>query len=228
MVVFITMPPQSIPKKTSRAYRSELRQQQAEQTRSRILEVAAELFAADGFARTTLAKIAAAAGVSPETVQGQGPKAALLIAAIEHTAFGVAGEENVLNLDLGRKMLAIDDYAEAVEFAIATQADLHQRTAHLAQALSAGAGSYPVLDRYQTDFFAGISSQVRRIVDNFRDRGWLREDIPIDELVETVVVLVSIETYQRIVHRDGWSVSAYRAWLRRMLEETVYVRPQPN
>ena len=97
MVVFITVLPESISTKT-RNYRSELRQQQAEQTRSRVVEAAAELFAADGYARTTLAKIAAAAGVSAETVQGQGPKAALLIAAIEYAGLGVSGEENILNL----------------------------------------------------------------------------------------------------------------------------------
>ena len=79
-LVFITVPPKSITAKAARSYRSELRQQQAESTRLRILDAAAELFADAGYARTTLAKIAAAAGVSAETVQGQGPKAALLIA----------------------------------------------------------------------------------------------------------------------------------------------------
>ena len=98
VVVFITVAPESISTKT-RSYRSELRQQQAEQTRSRVVEAAAELFAADGYARTTLAKIAAAAGVSAETVQGQGPKAALLIAAVEYVGVGVSGEENIFNLE---------------------------------------------------------------------------------------------------------------------------------
>ncbi|WP_264074786.1 TetR family transcriptional regulator, partial [Mycolicibacter minnesotensis] len=85
------MSPKSIADRPRR-YRSELRQQQAEATRSRILAAAADLFATDGYARTTLAKIAASAGVSAETVQGQGPKAALLIAAIQYAGFGVAGE----------------------------------------------------------------------------------------------------------------------------------------
>ncbi len=68
----------------TRRYRSELRRQQAEQTRERIVAAAAELFAAEGYARTTLAKIAAAAGVSTETVQTHGPKAALMVAAVEY------------------------------------------------------------------------------------------------------------------------------------------------
>src|SRR6478672_881560 len=112
-LVFITMPPKSISERKPRAYRSELRQQQAEATRSRVLAAAAELFAADGYARTTLAKIAAAGGVSAETVQGQGPKAALMIAAIEYAAFGLAGEENVFNLDVGRRLLAIAETRKA-------------------------------------------------------------------------------------------------------------------
>ena len=68
----------------TRRYRSDLRRQQAELTRERIVTAAAELFAAEGYARTTLAKIAAAAGVSAETVQLYGPKAALMVAAVEY------------------------------------------------------------------------------------------------------------------------------------------------
>src|SRR5262245_45472349 len=111
-LVFITMPLQSIPHRTAgapRPYRSELRQQQAEQTRSRVLAAAVELFAEHGYARTTLAKIADAAGVSQETVQLQGAKAALMVAAIERAAFGVTGESNVLEMEVGRQFLAIED-----------------------------------------------------------------------------------------------------------------------
>jgi AcrR family transcriptional regulator len=209
-----------------RSYRSELRQQQAEQTRTRVVAAAAELFAADGYARTTLAKIAAAAGVSAETVHGQGPKAALLIAAAEFAGVGVSDEENLLNLDVGRQLIAIDDLREALDFVVSFVTDVHTRTAKLAPALFGGANSDPELDRYLDDFIAGINGQVRRVLDIFRDRGWLRDDVPFDELVETAAVVCSVETYLRITRRDGWSTAAYRAWCRRMLAETVFVRPQ--
>ena len=184
-LVFITMAPKSISERKPRAYRSELRQQQAEATRSRVLAAAAELFAADGYARTTLAKIAAAAGVSAETVHGQGPKAALMIAAIEYAAFGLAGEENVFNLDVGRQLLAIDEYEQAVAFVVAAVTDVHERTAPLAPALFGGANAYPELERYFNDLLASVNVQIRRILDAFGDRGWLRVDVPFDELVET-------------------------------------------
>lgn len=188
------------------------------------METAAELFATQGYARTTLGKIAAAAGVSAETVQGQGPKAALLIAAIEYVAFGVAGEENVLNLDVGRRLTAIDDREKALDFLIAAQTDVHQRTGQLALALIGGAGADPELDKYLNDVLGSINLQTRRLLDPFRDRGWLRVDVPFDEIVETTAVLCSVDTFLRITHRDGWSVEAYRTWLRRMLDEAVFAR----
>jgi len=220
--VFITMSPGSISTKT-RSYRSELRQQQAEQTRSRVVAAAAQLFAADGYARTTLAKIAAAAGVSAETVQGYGPKAALLIAAAEHAAFGVSGEENILNLEVGRKLIAIDNPQEAIDFVVTAATEVHVRTAKLALALFGGANSDPDLDRYLNEFIASINGNVRRVLEEYRDRGWLRDDVPFDELVETSAVLGGVETYLRMTHRDGWSVDAYQAWCRRMLAETVFI-----
>ena len=222
------MAPQSTSGKTSRSYRSTLREQQAEQTRTRVVATAAQLFAAEGYARTTFAKIAAAAGVSAETVQGQGPKAALMIAAVEYAAFGVSGEDNVFNLDVGRRMLAVDDCTAAADALAVMHAEVFKRIAHLALALIGAASADPELDRYLTDTRASVNLQLRRILDVYRDRGWLREDLPFDELVATTAVLASVETYLQITHRDGWSVAAYRTWLRRMLAETVFRPPQAN
>jgi AcrR family transcriptional regulator len=227
LVVFITMTQQSISGKVPRSYRSTLREQQAEQTRTRVVATAAQLFAAEGYARTTFAKIAAAAGVSAETVQGHGPKAVLMMAAVEYAAFGVSGEENVFNLDAGRRMLAVDDCTAAADALAAMHAEVFERIANLALALIGAASSDPELDRYLTEMRASVNLQIRRILNVYRDRGWLREDVPFDEIVETTAVLVSVEIYLQIT-RDGRRVTAYRTWLRRMLAETVFRPPQAN
>ncbi|WP_333892870.1 TetR/AcrR family transcriptional regulator [Mycolicibacterium gadium] len=215
------MIPKSISKKAPRPYRSQLRQQQAEATRARILNAAVELFAADGYTRTTLAKIAATAGVSAETVQGQGPKAALLIAAIEYAGFGVAGEKNVFNLDIGRQLLTIADLDAALDYVAETATEIHLRTAPLAPALFGGANADEEVERYMDDLLAGIKLQMHRMLDVFHERGWLRVDVPFDEVLETMVVICSVEAFLRITHRDGQSVDTYRRWCRRMIAETV-------
>jgi AcrR family transcriptional regulator len=189
------MTPQSITDKGSRSYRSKLREEQAEQTRSRVVAAAAELFAAEGYARTTLAKVAAAAGVSVETVQGQGPKAALMIAAVEYTAFGVSGEQHVFNLEVGRRMLALTDRAEAADGLAAMQAEIFERIGEL---------------------------QIQRILEVYRDRGWLREDVPFEDLIETTAVIAGVETYLQLTHRSDWTMAAYREWVRRMLAENIF------
>ena len=212
--------------KSSRTYRSQLRQQQAEATRSRILNAAAKLFASEGYTRTTLAKIAATAGVSAETVQGQGPKAALLIAAIDYAAFGVVGERDVFKLDIGRRMLAIGNIDEALDAMVEAVTDVLERTAPLARALLGGVGTDPELQRYLDDLLSNIKLQNRRVLEAYRDRGLIRSDVPFDEVVETSVVVCSVDTYLQITHRSGWSVDGYRSWCRRMLAETVFTSPQ--
>lgn len=216
------MSPQSISGSRSRSYRSELRQEQAEQTRARVIAAAGQQFAEHGYARTTLNKIADAAGVSPETVQGHGPKAALLIAAIEWAAVGVAGEESILNLDVGKRFLVVEDPVEAIEYTVETQTEVHKRTAGLAQALTGGANADPELDRYRKELMAGVTRQIRRVMSIFRDRGWLRDDVPFEELVETGAIIASMDTYLRMTELDGWTEPKYRAWCRRMFSETVF------
>jgi AcrR family transcriptional regulator len=229
-VLFTTMAPQSIdfspdaPPRSTRTYRSELRQLQAERTRLQVVAAAAELFAQLGYARTTLAKIAAAAGVSPETVQAHGPKAALMVAAVEYAAFGVTGDRSVLDLELGRRFLELTDRDEAVDFIVAEQTAVHERSAGATQALYGAAAADHELDGYLGELVAGVGRQIRRLLEVCRDRGWLRDDLPFDEVVETAAIIASIETYTRMVHRDGWSLDAYRAWFRRMLDEVV-LRP---
>ncbi len=201
-----------------------MRQQQAAQTRSKVVAAAAELFATLGYAGTTFAKIAEAAGVSAQTVQAHGPKAALLRAAAEYVTLGEPDKDDVFDLELGRRLLAAGDRDEAFSFMISALSDMYGRGASLWLALAGASTMDPELARYHAEWVADLTRQNGRLLAVCRDRGWLRDDIPFDDLVETTAVLTSPETYQRIVHLDGLSVDAYRKWLLRMLNETVFKR----
>ncbi len=136
----------------------------------------------------------------------------------------MTGDHSVLDLDIGRHFVAITDRDEAVDFIVAEQHAVHERSVGTSKALFAAAGNDPQLDGYLDGLIAGIGRQVRRLLQVCADRGWLRTDITFDEVVETAIVISSIETYDRIVHRDGWTDDAYRNWFRRMLHETVFER----
>ena len=183
------MTPQSTSGKTSRSYRSELRQQQAEQTRTRVVAPQRNSSPPRVMRAPPSRKSRPRPVSPPKPSKATGPKAALIIAAVEYAAFGVSGEDNVFNLDVGRRILAVDDPTEAADALAAMHSEIFERIAHLALALIGAASSDPELDRYLTDVFASVNLQLRRILGVYRDRGWLREDVPFDELVETAAVL---------------------------------------
>jgi AcrR family transcriptional regulator len=66
-----------------RAYRSPIREKQAQQTRDAILDAAAQSFIDTGYAGTTMKDIAARVGVSVQSVHLFGPKASLLLAVVD-------------------------------------------------------------------------------------------------------------------------------------------------
>lgn len=66
-----------------RSYHAPVREQQARDTRARIVDAAAGLFSSAGWAGTTVAEVARTAGVTPQAVhQSVGAKPALLIQAV--------------------------------------------------------------------------------------------------------------------------------------------------
>src|SRR3954462_15609335 len=71
-----------------RVYNSPLRAEQAQRTRAGVLDAATRCFLAKGYAATTMKDVAAAAGVSVQTVFGQGTKAALLLACVDRAVVG--------------------------------------------------------------------------------------------------------------------------------------------
>jgi len=69
---------------TARSYRSPRREKAAADTRAAILDAAEELFAAQGYAGTTVTQIAAAAAVAPNTVYiSFGGKPQLVVALVD-------------------------------------------------------------------------------------------------------------------------------------------------
>lgn len=83
----------------AREYRSPIREKHAEDTRRKIVEAAGDLFAARGYAATSVADVAAAAGVAVNTIYTSiGGKPGLITALVQdgaHDDVAVAAERRI-------------------------------------------------------------------------------------------------------------------------------------
>jgi len=197
-----------------RNYVSPVRNEAARRTRERIVRAATDCFTRAGYSATTLKAIASAAGVSVETVNNNGPKRDLLLAAFT-TAFG--GREDLRTMadhPAIAASLESDDPADTLDVLLAALVDAFANSDGIWRALSAAADQDPevaaaldaMLERRHADFV--------RLVDELEQRG-----MPIgpdrDRRVDAAVAIVSHETYHQLVVRRGWSRADYRAWLAR-------------
>jgi AcrR family transcriptional regulator len=208
-------------KATTRPYRSELRQHQAAETRQRVVKAALELFSRQGYQATTFAQLARTAGVSVETIQKHGPKSALLQAAVELASFGVEGETDFFGTDLGKAMLEVRDPDEHASFTADMMLAINAPTAGLWMAVVGAAQGDEELAEFRAHMLTLVRGQVERVSRYVADRGWLRSDVPFDDLVEAMCVITSVETYVRFVLVDGKSTNKYKEFVRRTVRETV-------
>ncbi|MFD1720015.1 TetR/AcrR family transcriptional regulator [Amnibacterium endophyticum] len=203
-----------------RKYDSTRRQQQAAETRERILDAAAACFAEVGYARTTMGRIAERAGVSVESVHLAGPKRALLIAAFSR-AF--VGEETEQALEDGvyAGVLALEDRDEFVDRFSHVVLEGQRAGIGIWRALSAAAIEEPEV----AALYADLAGRRRRDTvlgcRALADKGWLRDDLPLEEVADTLALVVGFDPYQLYVLDFGWPEERLRAWTARLLEAEV-------
>ena len=202
----------SVSATATRTYRSELRAEQARQTRRRILEAAAAEFSRNGYQATTIAAIARAARVSTETVKSAGTKADLLIRAFEITFAGVEGRSTLTDTERVLDMLALPDaefIAATVDFvAMSNAASSRLWTVLLAASFSddvVAEALATMLDNRHRDFLA-LAEELRR-------RRFGKPDLDVERAGAELSFLLSPEGHQQLVAQSGWSNEQYRAWL---------------
>src|SRR4051794_19952131 len=131
-----------MPTKTAkRAYDSSRRTRQAAQTREEVVRAGLERFAATGWAGTTLADIAEAAGVSVETIyKGFGSKKGLLREAM---GAGVVGDSKPIPYAERPEFRALGEGSpdERIARGCAVMATIHERSAGVWQAIVEASGA---------------------------------------------------------------------------------------
>lgn len=205
-----------------RRYSSTLRAEQAAATRRRVIDAAAELFATQGYARTTLARIAEAAAVSVETVQAQGPKRSLLGAAVRLRTFGREADESILDVPESGALLREDSPEGFARVAARLVGDINARSSGLMRAFGSAAADDPAVEAEWSEVLRLVLGNVRDLVTLLASRGWLRTDVETDELAATVWIMIGGENYEKLTVRLGWSAQRYEDWLARSIMDLLF------
>lgn len=197
----------------TRAYRSARRQGQARRTRQRILDTAAAEFSARGYAATSVAAIAAAAGVSVPTIeQAFRTKGNLLKAAID---VAIAGDdEPVPVLQRPAAMIAAaaptaETFLAAISAAVA---DTAERAAGLVLVAFEAAAGDPRLQPVAEQLRRGRATMADWIVDGLESRTPLRPDIDRSHAVDVMWLLMDPAVFTRLRIDRGWSRQRFRQW----------------
>ncbi|MGP3533599.1 TetR/AcrR family transcriptional regulator [Microbacterium sp. RD1] len=202
----------------SRAYRSDLRAQQAAQTRARILAAAADLFATQGYQATTMAAIARSAGVSTETVKAAASKAELLLAAFETSFSGTEAAGSLAETEAGA---GLEDAPDAVflDAVLGRIAEANARAHALWTVLLGAALSDQVVRAALDGMLARRHADFRMLVAELARRGLARASD--DAVADELSFVLSPEGYQQLVAQSGWTYERYLAWLGERVRATV-------
>jgi len=213
----------------ARRYDSTRRKAQARATRRRIIAAASELFVDKGYAATSIAAVADAAGVAPQTVHTAfGSKSRLLGEAVDTALTG--DDEPVAVIDRPELRAALthtDPDAAARSFARAATAVL-RRAGRLIHAADAAAASDEDLDALCRAGHRARLEDMRTTAAAFQSAGILRRGISPDAAADLMWLLASPDAFHSCTVHRGWSPSRFEGWLADTLRGTVLGRAEPH
>lgn len=203
-----------------RRYDATRRRQQARQNQRRIIDAATSLFAAHGYAGTSLAGVAAAAGVAVQTVYAAfGTKVNLLARAID---VGLAGDDAPVPMadrEPVRQVMAEPDPYRTIEMYAALTAAISARAHGVVLAAWAAAPSDPALAALVAELDAqrltGMSNAARSLAAKARAAGCLAEDITEDDIRDSLWIFNSAQLYGMLLRDRRWTPERYERWLAR-------------
>lgn len=181
------------------------RARQAAATRQEILDAALALFARQGYAATTIAEVAHAAGVSPQTIYDSvGAKAALLAALND----GLDARAGVT--DLVAPVAHLEDPVELVRIAARVTRRVVEASHGVLRALLDAASSDPALASLLTEgrrrHLAGTGAIARRL------DALGRLAVPLEEAEVTLAALTDHRFLLDLHEGYGWSFDRVESW----------------
>jgi AcrR family transcriptional regulator len=199
--------------KGSRPYDSSARQELARATRRQVLAAATELFLERGYPATTMADVAAAAGVAVQTVYSSvGGKAELLKQVVD---VAIVGDDEPIPVVQRPDIIAVQaetDGRRKLEMFAAFLVTVQARTAALAAVLDVAAESDPTAAAVRDTLNAGRRDGMREFATNLREQRLLRRGVTVEKAAAILFAHMDSGVYLSLVRDSGWSARDYQRW----------------
>ncbi len=199
-------------KRATRRYDSSGRQSQAHRAREAVLDAAQRQFLDAGYAATNLAAIAKEAGVSVETIyKAFGGKSGLVRAIYER---GVAGHGPLPAYERSDEMRERESDPGVI---MRNWGALTAEVASVLTPIRLLIRSASSIDPEMTSLLEeGDNERLERMRHHARflaDRGFLREGITVDKATDVLWTCSSVEIYELLVLKRGWSVAEFAEFI---------------
>src|SRR6478735_1032532 len=201
-----------------RAYSSPRRREQARATRSAVLAHARELFIDGGYAITTVPAIAAAAGVSVETIyKSVGNKPAIVKAVFD---VAIVGDDEPIPLRMRDTIVAIEaepdprrKLAMYGEHVGAIGGRIGPILLVVRAAAETDPGAADVWTALQQERLSGMTMFAAHLAAG----GHLRPGLGADEARDVLWTHNSVEMWDLLVRQRGWTDDRFGAWIGQQL-----------
>jgi AcrR family transcriptional regulator len=187
------------------------RQERAQLTRRKICDAAKQLFLSAGYASTTIADIARAARVAPQTVYFVfGSKAALLAAILDYEIVGDMEPVPLLQRQPADRLAQIRDPVRRLQRVVAIATEITQRLAPLYEIVRSGAADPDIgalLERHEEQRWHSLLGLLGAL------ESVLPGHMQLQDAADQLYALLSHDVYWLLVCRRGWSEPRWRAYV---------------
>lgn len=191
--------------KRPRKYHSPAREQQAGQTRERILDAARRMILNKGFADATIGAIAREAGVAAPTVYAAfGSKRGILQGLMERAAFS-SGYTNLV-----REAMQSNDPETRLRYAAKIARSIYDSLRSESEVLRGATAVAPEFVREKERLRYERQAGLIRLVE---EKGALRHGLTAAAARDILWTLTSYDVHRRLVIERKWSADRYEQWL---------------
>ncbi len=200
--------------KPRRRYNSTIRQEQAGETRARILAAARKLFLERGYVATSIEAIAKEAGVAAQTVYAAYGNKRTVLARLMDVSVGDDDQPvGVLERREPQRMRNEPDQRTQLRMMAHGIREIVQRAGPIFDVMRGAGTAEPEV----AELYARIQEERRRnmarVVGWVAANGPLRDGLSMDDAADVVWTLTSADVHRLLTADSGWPEERYERWL---------------